>query len=1033
MDDPTSVLRKLPLLTLLSPAVRDNVIARFQSIAFPFGSAIIREGEPGDAFFVLVSGRARVVKRTEEGEEVALGVLRPGDSFGEAALLEHTARTASVRASGNCEVLRLDRAGFEDLVAAHPEVRVSLELQVRHRTLVNFFRQHAAFSRLPPAVTLDLVTRLTHLSAAAGDVVIRPGDAPGPIYVVAEGKLRASVEVDGERRDIAFLRGGDVFGEDSLLRGNAWTLTVVAVSASRLYALSRAHFESLVEAWPEFRAEMEERFAQLDYRRVAKVPLDFVSEILPADATAPPAVGDDQVDDEGEAPDPYESPEGFFVRKPTRIRRFPLVRQVDEEDCGAAALAMVCRHFGRRVSLARIRQLVHTSVDGTSLRGLCSAGEELGLAARSVKASRANLPLMPLPAIVHWEGNHWLVLYDVDESHVRIADPARGRRRLTRAAFDRDWTGYAALFDYTPAFADAPEDHVGLSWLWSFARPQSFSVLQAVLLAFVIGAFQMVLPVFTQVVVDDVLVDGDASLLTMLMLAMVAVLVFSTVATAVQRYLLSFVALRVDAASLDYVTWKLLSLPTRYFATRRTGDIQRRLEGMREVRQFLVQHGVAGLMALAQLVLAVAVMLAYSPVLSALFLAAAPLYGFLMFYSSRRLRPTFEDLEEASSRYRSYQLDAIKCIETVKTMGAEGPFRELMLGEFLRVGDKRFNADLTVLLYEGVVAAVSFLSSIVFLWAGALQVLHGRLTIGGLVAFNSLLALANQPILLLLGLWDNAQLAAVLVNRLNDVFAEEPEQGADRSRLVPVPSLEGRVRFENVSFRYGGPESAPILEKITFEAEPGKTIAIVGRSGSGKTTLVKCLAGLLEPTEGTIFFDGVDLRTLNYRDLRRHIGFVLQETYLFDDTIARNIGFGEHEPDGDRVIAAARAANAHAFIQRLPLGYETRIGESGIALSGGQRQRIAIARAIYSRPTVLVFDEATAALDSESERAVKESLDELLVERTAFVIAHRLSTIRDAHQILVIDQGRLVETGDHESLMKRQGLYYYLCAQQLGL
>jgi len=311
--------------------------------------------------------------------------------------------------------------------------------------------------------------------------------------------------------------------------------------------------------------------------------------------------------------------------------------------------------------------------------------------------------------------------------------------------------------------------------------------------------------------------------------------------------------------------------------------------------------------------------------------------------------------------------------------------------------------------------------------------MNGSMSIGGLVAFNALVALANQPILMLLALWDNLQQASVYLNRLDDIFQQEPEQGHDRSRLVPVKSLEGKITFQHMGFRYGGNESPPILDDLNFEVPPNTMVAIVGRSGSGKTTLIKCLAGLLEPTEGTILYDGIDLKTLNYRDLRRKIGFVLQENHLFDDTIARNIAFGEEEPDLDRVLWAAQVASAREFIERLPLGYDTRIGESGISLSGGQKQRVAIARAVYSRPPVLIFDEATSALDTESERAVKENIDHLLEGKTSFVIAHRLSTVRDADVILVLEKGRLVEQGTHDDLMKRQGLYYFLVSQQLGL
>ncbi len=710
-----------------------------------------------------------------------------------------------------------------------------------------------------------------------------------------------------------------------------------------------------------------------------------------------------------------------------------VVRQIDEMDCGAASLAMVCRHFGRAVSLARIRQLVHTSLDGTSLRGLCTAATELGLAARSVKASPGDLAEMPLPAIVHWDGNHWLVLYDVRPGRVAVADPATGLRRISRDEFDKKWSGYAALFDYTQAFEKAPEGKTRLGWLWPFFRPFSRSFFQAVGLAVVVSTLQMVLPVLTQVVVDRVLVDQDVSLLNMLSLGMLGVLVFIILSMVIQRYLLSFAAVRIDASTLDFLTRRLLELPMSYFMTRRTGDIQRRLEGIRRVREFVVQNGVSGLTAITQLTSVLVLMFIYSPLLAGVFLLTAPLHLLLMWFSARYLRPTFDTLEEAFGRYHSYQIDAIKGVEAVKAMGGEHAFREMMLGEFHQIARKQFRADFTIMTYEGAVQGVTLLSLVLFLWVGAYQVLNGTLTIGAFVAFNSLVALANAPILSLLSLWDGLQSSTVLLNRLNDVFEQDPEQGTDRSRLLPVRALEGRVRLQNVGFQYGGPESPKILEGISFEVPPGKMVAIVGRSGSGKTTLIKCLAGLAEPTEGTIFYDGIDLKTLNYRELRRQMGFVLQENYLFSDTIARNIAFGEDSPDMDRVIWATRAANAHDFIDRFPLGYDTRIGETGIAISGGQRQRVAIARALYHRPPVLIFDEATSSLDTESERAIQENLDKLLEGRTSFVIAHRLSTIRNADMVIVLEKGRLVEQGTHDELMKRQGLYFYLNSQQLAL
>jgi ATP-binding cassette subfamily B protein len=1035
----TAALGKLPLLEFLPAEVRSRVAARFERVSYPFGAVIVREGDPADALYVLVSGRARVVKRGDTGEDVPLNVLRAGDAFGEIALLEHTTRTATVRASSDVEALRLDRAAFEELVATAPDLKKYLELQASHRRLHNFFRSYTAFARLPVDALATMLTELEVQTVEAGERVIRQGDPPGPMYVVEEGRLRVFVEEDGERRYLRYLRRGDFFGELSLFKNEPRATTVEAVAPCRLLRLTEGTFTRLLVAHSEFGAQLEERIAQYDYKAVARVPLDFAEETLPAELRVQEKVGPRQVEAvEEEAPEeaagaPFATPEGRFVKRGRRIRRFPFVRQLDAMDCGAAALAMVCRHYGRAVSLARIRQLCFTSTDGTSLRALCRAATELGLAARPVKASPRNLPEMPLPAIVHWEGNHWVVVYDVADGHVRIADPALGTRRVPRADFERRWSGYTALFDYTDAFAQAPVEAASAAWLWPFVRPFRSIIGRAIGLAVVASALQMLLPVFTQVIVDRVLVEQDVGLLNVIVLSMLGALAFMTLAVVLQRYLLSFIAVRIDAGTLDYLTRTLLALPMTYFTARRTGDIQRRLSGLRQVREFMVQSAVAGITSLVQLAAALALMLAYSPLLAGVFLVTAPLYLGLMRFSSQRLRPIFDDLEEGFGRYSSHQIDAIRGIETVKAMGAEVAFRELMLGQFHRIARRQFRADFTVMVYEGAVGMVTFLTTALFLWVGARQVLEGQLTIGALVAFNALVALANGPITTLLNLWDNFQLATVLLGRLDDVFQQEPEQGRDRSRLAPVRTLEGRISLRNVGFRYGGPESPPILDGVTLDVPAGRMVAIVGRSGSGKTTLVKCLAGLLEPTDGTILYDGVDLKALNYRDLRRQIGFVLQENHLFDDSIARNIAFGEDEPDMDRVIWAARVANAHEFIERLPLGYDTKVGESGLSISGGQRQRIAIARAVYHQPPVLIMDEATSSLDTESERAVKENIDRLLEGRTSFVIAHRLSTVRDADLIVVLEKGRLVEQGSHDDLMKRQGLYFYLVSQQLGL
>jgi HlyB family type I secretion system ABC transporter len=1035
-------LDRIPLLALMPDDVRNLVEASFSRLAFNFGDVIVAEGDDADALYVLVSGTARAIKAGDHGEEVPLNVLRAGDAFGERALLEEgSKRTATVRASSPVEVLTLDRSLFAALVRTNPAVEQYVELHIRRHELRDFLRSYSAFDQLPGEALAQMLDGLEPVQAKAGEMVIRQGDPPGPLYVVRSGHLRAFIG----QEDRAFLRRGDFFGEVSLFRSTPRTASVQAVSDCDLLALGPELFERLLAEHPEFRKQIEQRISQYDYKRSVRVPLDFADELLPADLLKGQELSDrDDIDvvaqasaaglaevADGLADEPAE-PDGYTptLHPP---RRFPHVYQVDEMDCGAAALAIVCRYLGRKVSLTRIRQAVFTATDGTSLLGLAHGGEQLGLVARTVKASKSRLGEMPLPAIVHWNNNHWLVLYEVGGDHVRVSDPARGRRRVKRSEFEEKWSGYAAFFRPTEAFEQEPDEKAELGWLLDFFRPHRRTFAIVFGLGLVAAAAEMLIPVLSKFVVDDVIAKNDVGLLTVVVLGMFGALLATVIATVVQRYMLSRLAVRVDCDSLDFLSGKLLALPMSYFNARRTGDIERRLGGMRQVRQFMVQNGITGLASALQFLVALAIMFAFSWRLGLVYLATVPLYVVLMRYSSTRLRPTYDSLEESWGKYQSRQIDSIRGIETVKAMGAESALSRLLLGQFNDLSARLFRADFTASIYQAGIQLVSFLSLALFLWIGALEVLNHNLTVGGLVSFNALVVLANAPIVALLFLWDQLQYSNILLNRLADIVEQEPEQGTDRSRLRAVKTLSGQITFKNTGFQYPGVMPSPVLQDIDFNVEPGTTAAIVGRSGSGKTTLIKCLAGLLEPTQGTILYDGVDMKELDYRQLRRNIGFVLQENHMFSATIAENIAFGEERYELEQVMWAARIAHAAEFIERLPLGYETRIGETGVMLSGGQKQRVAIARAIYHRPPVLIFDEATSSLDTESERAVKESIDQLLAGRTSFVIAHRLSTVRDADVIMVLEQGRLVERGSHDELMSRQGLYYYLCSQQLAI
>jgi len=507
-------------------------------------------------------------------------------------------------------------------------------------------------------------------------------------------------------------------------------------------------------------------------------------------------------------------------------------------------------------------------------------------------------------------------------------------------------------------------------------------------------------------------------------------IVFEAVLSVIKTHLLAHTSNRIDVALGARLFRHLLQLPLRYFELRRVGDTVARVRELENIRQFITGSSINVILDLIFVVLFVAVMFLYSGVLTCVVLASLPLFVGLSLVVRPLMRERLEEKFDRGAENQSYLVESVTGVQTVKAMAIEPVFYRRWEEQLARYVTASFRATHLSGIAGALGQIIQKFSTLSILWVGAYLVMRGDLTVGQLIAFQMLSGRVIQPVLRVVQLWQDFQQVGISVERLGDLINSKPEPTLNPSKMS-LPMIKGSVRLESVRFRYhlDGPE---ILRNLSFDVQPGTTVGVVGRSGSGKSTLTKLLQRLYVPEGGRLLVDGVDLQQADPMWLRRQIGVVLQENFLFNGNIRDNIAI--HMPNAPmaHVIEMAKLAGAHDFILELPQAYDTPVGERGTALSGGQRQRIAIARALMANPRILIFDEATSALDYESERIIQENLSRICKGRTVFIIAHRLSTIRHADTILVLDKGELVEQGSHEELIARKGIYHHLFSQQAG-
>jgi len=735
------------------------------------------------------------------------------------------------------------------------------------------------------------------------------------------------------------------------------------------------------------------------------------------------------------------------------MKRFHHYHQLDAMDCGPTCLRMVARHYGRHYSLQTLRERSFITREGASLLGICDAAESIGLRTLGVRCTLQQLAEeAPLPCILHWNQNHFVVCYRVSRNRrtgkytFHIADPAAQLTPYDQKAFEKCWLstkcggrdcGTALFLSPGPdfdTFDDEPEKDTKRDLLF-FARyllPYKGQFLQLLLGMGLGSALQLVFPFLTQAMVDVGIADRNLGFITLILLTQLALFVSQLAVGFIRSWIMLHINSRIDIALISDFLMKLTRLPLRYFDTKMTGDIMQRIGDHSRIKSFLMGSSVNILFSIVNFFIFAGILGYYHLLVLGIFLAGNALYvaWVLAFMRFRRELDIRRFNQAAGEQSKLIQL--IQGMQEIKLNNCERQKR----WEWEHIQVKLFKISVRGLSLGQVQQAGSVFftqtTSILISFIAAKAVVEGQMTLGMMMSLTYIIGQVSAPIGEFIGFAQAFQDAKISLERLNEVHGREDEEQHIDTKLTRLPD-DRTIVVDDVSFSYSGAERDYALEHLSLRIPAHKVTAVVGASGSGKTTLVKLLQGFYEPLHGHIRVGETPLAAINPHLWRGKTGSVMQEGFIFSDTIARNIAVGTDEVDPDRLRHAVRVANIGEFIQSLPLGYSTKIGMEGNGISQGQRQRILIARAVYKNPEYIFFDEATNSLDANNERVIMENLGEFYRGKTVLIVAHRLSTVRHADNIIVLDKGHVVEQGTHEELTDRHGAYYTLVKNQLEL
>lgn len=732
------------------------------------------------------------------------------------------------------------------------------------------------------------------------------------------------------------------------------------------------------------------------------------------------------------------------------VDKYYCVKQHDITDCGAACLATISRQYGFKTSISKIREVAGTDRHGTNAYGMIKAAEQLGFTAKGVKGDRNSLfSEFPLPCIAHVVVDgallHYVVIHKITAKQITLADPGKGIIKLSPDEFLGEiplegngignsstyrWTGILILLVPGAAFEKGDGTKGLFKRFFSLFLPQKQLLLQVFTASLFITAFGILVSFYFKLLIDEVLPSGLLKTLHRLSLGVILLNLFKVILSALRSHMMMYLSQKLDIALLLGYYRHVLKLPMNFFDNRKTGEIISRFNDASKVRDAISG---ATLTIMIDTLMAIAggiILYLQNAQMFGVTAVVVVLYFFIVWSFNKWYKKLNQTQMEDSAQLTSYMVESLNGIQTVKAYNAENKLDLETERKFTKLLKSVFKLGWVSNLQGSLVSFTELTGGIVILWVGAYNVMKGNISVGQLITYNFLLVYFLDPVKNLINLQPQMQMAIVAAERLGEILDLEYEKSDVEDSKIALQNLKGDIQFKDITFRYG--TRKPVLEGVNIHIRQGEKIALVGGSGSGKTTLSKLLLNLYSPESGEILINGYNIKDIQIEALRNRIAYIPQETFLFSGSVMDNLTMGSENITPEEVMEAAKKAQAHEFISELPFQYNTRLEENGANLSGGQRQRLAIARAILRKPDILILDESTSNQDSITEGAIENTIEEYSKGMTTIIIAHRLSTIRRCDRIYVMEKGKIIEYGNHQTLIDREGQYAVLWRQQAG-